>query len=202
MSPGLLAEESRPRAQILEQTIHLFAAAGFAGVSMRRVAEHVGVTPAALYHHFADKEQLYLATVKYAFRDKTAAAQKIVAAAGDPFASLEAFLLWFAQTLAREGNFRKLLQWVFLDADPDRTRQLVQETFSELFAAIQQLADSFKSRYDPHLLSISIISLVAFHYQTQDARKLLPGNRASHDKPATVARHVADLLRHGLGVPA
>ena len=105
--------------------------------------------PAALYHHFADKEQLYLDTVKYAFRAKTAAARKIVAAAGDPFASLEAFVLWFAQTLAREGNFRKLLQWVLLDADPVRTRQLVQETFSELFAAIQQLADSFRSRYDP-----------------------------------------------------
>lgn|SRR3990167_4961876 len=202
MASGPVADESKARTQILEQTIHLFAAAGFAGVSMRQVAEHVGVTPAALYHHFADKEQLYLDTVKYAFRAKTAAARKIVAAAGDPFVSLEAFLLWFAQTLAREGNFRKLLQWVLLDADPVRTRQLVQETFSELFAAIQQLADSFKSRYDPHLLSISIIGLVAFHYQTQDARKLLPGNRVSHDKPATVARHVANLLRHGLGAPA
>ncbi|MGB5097214.1 MAG: helix-turn-helix domain-containing protein, partial [Porticoccaceae bacterium] len=103
MASGPVADESKARTQILEQTIHLFAAAGFAGVSMRQVAEHVGVTPAALYHHFADKEQLYLDTVKYAFRAKTAAARKIVAAAGDPFASLEAFLLWFAQTLARES---------------------------------------------------------------------------------------------------
>lgn len=196
------AVPGRSRTQILQQAIHLFATAGFAGVSMRAVAEHSGVTPATLYHHFAHKEQLYLDALKYAFRCRTAAARRIVAAAGDPFARLEAFLQWFAQTLAQEADFPRLLQWVLLDTDPDRTRHLVQQTFGDLFAALQDLADTFKSRYDPHLLSISILGLVAFHYQTREARTLLPGNRAGHDRPATVARHVAELLRHGLGEPA
>lgn len=47
------------RDKILDASLPLFAAAGFQGVSMRDVASAVGSTPAALYYHFPDKEQLY-----------------------------------------------------------------------------------------------------------------------------------------------
>uniref|UniRef100_UPI003452EAA2 TetR/AcrR family transcriptional regulator n=1 Tax=uncultured Acinetobacter sp. TaxID=165433 RepID=UPI003452EAA2 len=40
--------------RILNCSIVLFARSGFHGVSMRQVAEAVGVTVAALYYHFKD----------------------------------------------------------------------------------------------------------------------------------------------------
>ena len=49
------------RARIKEVGMCLFAAHGYRGVSMREIADAVGVSKAGLYYHFRDKESLFLA---------------------------------------------------------------------------------------------------------------------------------------------
>ncbi|GAA4003367.1 TetR/AcrR family transcriptional regulator [Deinococcus rubellus] len=49
------------RERLLSEGAQLFVARGYHGVSMREVAAAVGVTKPALYHHYADKEALFLA---------------------------------------------------------------------------------------------------------------------------------------------
>jgi AcrR family transcriptional regulator len=49
------------RAEILAEATGLFVVHGYHGLSMRQIAEAVGVTKAALYYHFKDKETLFLA---------------------------------------------------------------------------------------------------------------------------------------------
>jgi AcrR family transcriptional regulator len=49
--------------QILEAALNLFITYGYHGLSMRQIAEAVGVSKAALYYHFQDKEQLFLAVL-------------------------------------------------------------------------------------------------------------------------------------------
>jgi AcrR family transcriptional regulator len=44
--------------RISETALRLFEADGETGVSMRRVANAVGITPMAIYHHFADRRSL------------------------------------------------------------------------------------------------------------------------------------------------
>jgi len=51
------------RAEILVQAAPLFIAHGYHGLSMRQIAEALGVTKAALYYHFKDKETLFLAVL-------------------------------------------------------------------------------------------------------------------------------------------
>jgi AcrR family transcriptional regulator len=46
------------RDRILEAARELFDAEGEAGLSMRRIAGAVGITPMAIYRHYADKEAL------------------------------------------------------------------------------------------------------------------------------------------------
>lgn len=64
---SLLPTSSTPdttRARILTEAARLFVASGYHGVSMREVAEAVGVTKPALYHHYEDKEALFLAMLE------------------------------------------------------------------------------------------------------------------------------------------
>lgn len=49
------------RTQILLAAEELFIEKGYYGLSMREIAEAVGVSKAALYYHFKDKEELFLA---------------------------------------------------------------------------------------------------------------------------------------------
>jgi AcrR family transcriptional regulator len=53
---GSSAPQTRRR--ILEAAAEVFAEHGYAGASMRDIAERLGITKAALYYHFASKEDL------------------------------------------------------------------------------------------------------------------------------------------------
>lgn len=58
------AHQDSTRIRIQTEAARLFVASGYHGVSMREVAEAVGVTKPALYHHFSDKESLFLALLE------------------------------------------------------------------------------------------------------------------------------------------
>lgn len=49
------------REQILDAARILFIQQGYHGLAMRQISESVGVSKAALYYHFKDKEELFLA---------------------------------------------------------------------------------------------------------------------------------------------
>ena len=47
--------------RIVEEATRLFVANGYNGISMREIAEAVGISKAGLYYHFRDKEDLFIA---------------------------------------------------------------------------------------------------------------------------------------------
>lgn len=49
------------RERILEAATRLFVSRGYRGQSMREIAEAVGISKPAIYHHFKDKEELFVA---------------------------------------------------------------------------------------------------------------------------------------------
>jgi AcrR family transcriptional regulator len=52
------------RARIQEIAVELFTEHGYEGTSLREIAEHLGVTKAALYYHFRSKEDIILSLVE------------------------------------------------------------------------------------------------------------------------------------------
>ena len=66
MNPHLLRRESRRRA-VLDAALELFDREGYPGVSMRAIAERVGLTVGALYRYFASKESVFDAIAEEGF---------------------------------------------------------------------------------------------------------------------------------------
>jgi AcrR family transcriptional regulator len=58
---GDLPEPSSTRERILNVALDLFTEKGFDGTSLREIAERLGVTKAALYYHFASKDDILMA---------------------------------------------------------------------------------------------------------------------------------------------
>ncbi len=52
------------KARIASAALELFCAHGYDGTSMRDLAAHLGLTPAALYYHYASKEEILIALVE------------------------------------------------------------------------------------------------------------------------------------------
>lgn len=197
---------SRPAARldtaqlILEQAIPRFAAAGYAGVSMRDIARAVGITPAALYHHFPDKQALYLAAMARAFADKAEVITTTLEGPGSARERLERFIARFTELMASDPDFRALLQRELLDGDETRLRLLADQVFQGPFRSVAALARELAPDCDPHLLVISMAGLILFHFETAPIRPFLPGGLPEHNDPQAIARHATRLLLRAFGL--
>lgn len=187
------------REEILEASVPLFAMYGFEGVSMRFIAAAVGVTPAALYYHFSDKEQIYLGAVGYAFEDKMGPLKSLLDGGGEPWGRLEAFVARLTHVLAKEQDFRRLMQWVMLDSDERRQQSLADCVFGDLFNALHNIAGELAPNQDAHLVVVSMIALVVYPFETQPVGRFMPGYQRQQEDPEAITRHVVGLLRNGLG---
>lgn len=58
--PKVIDHDKR-RKQILDASFELFAELGYAGLSMRKMAKHMGMTTGMLYHYYPNKEELFTA---------------------------------------------------------------------------------------------------------------------------------------------
>lgn len=72
--------EPSSRERILSAAWSLFASEGYAEVSMQTIADAAKVNKATLYHHFKDKEQLFIAVLASDFERLRASIAQTVAA--------------------------------------------------------------------------------------------------------------------------
>lgn len=58
---------SEARDRVIDAAHSLFTQRGFADVSMQQIADGASITKATLYHHFRDKQDLFLAAMRFQF---------------------------------------------------------------------------------------------------------------------------------------
>jgi len=184
---------------ILDKSIPLFARSGYAGVSMRDISKVVGISGAALYHHYSDKQSLYVAAMSHAFADKASSIHSALDNTGTPEQRLEHFVISFTKQMANDPDFRALLHRELLDGDEERLKLLAEKVFVEPFKAIKQLAKEMALDCDPHLLAISMAGLILFHFETESIRRYLPGSLKKHNDPKVITQHVISLLTGAIG---
>ena len=105
---------------ILREAIPLFSQSGFSGVSMRHVAKAVGISVATLYHHFPNKQNLYLRCIEEAFAVKAEGLSEVLSQPGTLEEQLQLFIQRFTNLMSEDSHFRRLLQRELLDGDENR----------------------------------------------------------------------------------
>lgn len=98
------------RAAMLDSTLELIDEGGLHSVSLRAIARRLGVSDAALYHHFPTKEALVAALAADAYRTLHAVVEDAAASAGpDPFDRLDAAMRAYVRFgLGNRGRYRVL----------------------------------------------------------------------------------------------
>ncbi|MBF0423977.1 MAG: TetR/AcrR family transcriptional regulator [Magnetococcales bacterium] len=187
---------------ILRKAIPLFAQAGFSGVSMRQIARELGISAAALYHHFPDKETLYLAAVDLVFQDKAAWLAQAHRAPVTLEQRLHGVFLQFIQHVGMDHTFRALMQREMLEGNSERLQLMAEKVFHHAFSDMVVLASELSRHYDPNLLAGSIVSLVIHHFQSAPLRPFLPGYQPWHDDDLErLAHYFTQLVLHGVVMP-
>lgn len=183
---------------IFSEAIPLFAQSGFSGVSMRHVATAVGISIATLYHHFPDKQTLYLRCIEEAFANKADGLSQVLSKQLTPEEQLKEFIYQFTCLMSEDENFRRLLQRELLDGDRSRLQFLAEDVFLTQFKGIIDLAKMLSPQCDAHMTAISMAGLVLFHLETSPIRQFLPEMDDKHNKPEFIAAHVTQLLLNGV----
>lgn len=200
IKPELKRTNVRPDTQkaILETAIRLFAESGFSGVTTRMVAREVGIGIATLYHHFPDKESLYLAAIKHAYSERAHEFTVLSLATDEPLDRLRRMVFRFAHVAAADPHFTRLVKREQLEGDPARLRMLVESTLGEQVAATYRLIDDLDTDFDPHLLMMSLLGMVLHHYEAASMSPLFDHFEPSHLDPDVVAAHVFKMLTEGV----
>jgi AcrR family transcriptional regulator len=191
------SEKQHSKAEILAKTIPLFAAAGYSGVSMRQIAQTVGIKAASLYHYFPDKQSLYISALSQAFSKHADFMSESFTLSANPEICLHHLVKKLCILVGDDEDFRKLLHREMLDGDKHRLRLLADNVFGDFFRDLNDLCHSLSPGRDPHLMTVSILSMVIHHYQITPMRSFLPGFKPTHNDPQILAEHIFSLLKNG-----
>ncbi|MDX2425628.1 MAG: TetR/AcrR family transcriptional regulator [Cycloclasticus sp.] len=195
-------ETLNTRDYILEQAIPMFAAQGYNGVSMRDLSKAVGLSAASLYHHFKDKNTLYLEMVKHVFSDKAAGIIDSINPNDTAFNRLEHFIGGFTQLLDSDPDFRSLVLWELLNDDENRLQVVAEEVVLAPFTVMDELLEELAPGEDHYMLLMSIIWSLMSHFETAPMCRYLPGWKTQYSEPKTVAKHLMLLITSSLKLNA
>ena len=183
--------------EILEAALPLFAAYGYKGVAMRDIANAVGITAAALYNHFPNKEQLHLKALEYAFDQKVENLSEVLSESSSPKERLQQFIMFWIESFGSDVILRSLLQREMADADSVRMKLLVKHVFQPVFDDVGDMVLNSVDGLNRHLLFVSIIGLVMYHFEMSPMRKFIPGYKPEHDDAEHLTSHIMALLQSG-----
>ena len=152
-------------ASILDAARNLFIAEGYQSVSIRKIAERIEYSPAAIYSYYASKDDIFLALAAEGFHrlDETVSAAMT---ADDPLENVRACWWAFYQFSQEQPAFFQLM---FVDHSVPRITQqwegfeFLQQMLTHAVAAIQKAIDAgaFPATLNPnaamHILWASLI---------------------------------------------
>jgi len=151
------AKPRNTRAAITQAAFKLFLKHGFHGTSMRQIASKAGLTVAAAYNHFKNKEELYKA-VLLAHHPYAHVLPALAKAEGE---TIEEFLAGGArmmiEALDREPGFLKLMFIEIVEFNSKHIPGLFTEVVPQLLAFAQSISRR-KGRLRPFPLPVLVRS--------------------------------------------
>jgi TetR/AcrR family transcriptional regulator len=155
--------------RILRIAAPLFAQKGFNGVSINDIAEAVGGSKANIFHHFPNKQALYLAALGSAcesFRGEPAEAPGDEALSPGTIARRH-----LDRMLADPNSVRLVLREAFAgDKGQDRARvaEILHQNFSRLVAEVEQAQSPSRecNDIDPAMVALAVIALNNLLFQS------------------------------------
>lgn len=189
------------RGEILLAAKRLFLEEGYLQATMRRIAGMVGVSPTALYLHFADKEAILQAIAEDFFAELLVVLQRTNATQTEPLARLRAGLRAYVDfALDRADEYRLTFQVREKSPEPPcpEAENDADLSFAVLEAGVRELMETGIFRPgDPVLVAETI--WVCLHGVTTAAIDLSP--RMAFDAGALIESTIDTVLR-GLMRPA
>ena len=138
--------DSGGRNAILDTSAKLFSQQGYKEVSIRDIAQACGMTNAALYYHFKNKEDLFLAMLERDHEQTLVALREAANGPGDLRADLKQLVACYAEVTCQRRQSFQTLRRDLSSVENVRGHKLFAEMHSELYAPAGRAADTGPGR--------------------------------------------------------
>ena len=176
---------------ILNAAAELFSAKGYDRTSIRDIARKAGLLPGSVYHHFASKEDLYVAVQQEGLKIVAARVREVAAKGRDP---------WERLRLACEVHVIGLVEGTAVDRLTGHNLAMIENQ------AILERIQPFRAAYEQVFREIIDALPLAPDTDRRVLRLMLLGAmnwvhiwyRKGSNTPADIADRMVDMLRHGV----
>lgn len=187
------------RQQILSTAKILFIQQGYHGMSMRQIAEALGVSKAALYYHFHDKEELLLAILDSFLDEMETALERIrqeqIGAWRQIHALVELILFQPADQRAVIRLSSQEMAQLSLPARQAFDRAYHRKFIDPIRLILQEGIQSGELRpVDPAVATWALLGMMYPYFYPAHSSDLLP--------PAEVAERLANIFLDGVARPS
>lgn len=167
-SPSPLSDGAQ---RILSTAAPLFATKGFAGVSINDIAAGAGTSKANVFHHFPNKESLYLAAIGSACTSFRNELENLTRNAGEHERLRTIAVGHLSRMFSDPDATRLILREVFAgEKGHDRAHiaEILHRNFALLVGAVRegQLGEWVEKDADPVMVAMTIIALNTFLFQS------------------------------------
>jgi AcrR family transcriptional regulator len=181
--------------KILATAKRLFVAKGYHGMSMREISEALGVSKAALYYHFKDKEELFLAILRAYLNEMSSLLDQITA---EPLPSREKIRVFVETVLTQPAEQRATIRLASQEINqlsPEARRafgELYRDHFIHKIGVIlQQGMDQGDFRRIPEEVAVWALLGIMFPY-------FYPNHAAGAPIPAETIEQITQIFLDGI----
>jgi TetR/AcrR family transcriptional regulator len=189
-------EQTRER--LLNTAAEMFSTQGYAGVSMRGIARAVGITQAAIYHHFSNKEALYIAAITYLFEQHTLGISEQLSAIDDPAQRLELLIGAMLEVMEEDPRFRRIYMRELLEGDEQKLAAMAENAFTAFYEPLYELMGELAPGSDRQLLIFSLAGMIFHNLEARKLAPYLPHAAKGNTGIPSLARHISNLFLYGV----
>ena len=188
---------------ILEAAEILFAEKGFDAVSMSAIAQLASTSKPNIYHHFKNKNALYLAVMKTAVRRSTVLLDALEEAPGTFKQHLADFSAGQLDNILGHKRSTQLILREAMSGESQRgqviAKHVVGEVFTRLVAMVDrgQQKNEFRREVDPALAAFMVVAANMFFFQATPIIQHIPEVKFMDDA-GNYSKGVMDILFNGI----
>jgi TetR/AcrR family transcriptional regulator len=188
---------------ILDAAEALFAEKGFEAVSMSAIARLANTSKPNIYHHFKNKNDLYLAIMKAAVKRSSLLLDALEDAPGGFSERLADFSAGQLDNIQSHPRSMQLILREALSGGSESGLEIahyaVGEVFNRLVEMVRhgQQVNEFRADVDPKLAAFMIVAANMFYFQSEPIMQHIPEVHFSDD-PHIFSRAVMDVFFNGI----
>ena len=185
------------RDKILNVATKLFAARGYAAISIRDIAGECGIGIPSIYHFFGDKDSLYVTCCQQLFGEIEATLCGCFREGASSHEHIRDYTVGLCKAMLQNQGFRRLSQMEVLQDEHRSLEEITAPHFLSPFKLLVKAIAAQEGEARATEQALLIVSLVYGQIQLQRIAQMVGSDASQGGNPEKLAQHVLNAALPG-----